>query len=731
MEARRGVSRPITVTTNKSVAIRTSGLRFRFLLSPGADSGMKALRWEWGIPINALVIGVLIAGMEAGRADIRLAPLFSDHAILQRADKVPVWGHADSGEKVTVTFDKISSEATADSSGKWCLFLNTKSEGEGPFQLVAQGKNKVTVDDVLVGEVWLCSGQSNMANALRDTFGTVQQEIAGSANPKFRQFKVQGIPSPTPLDTCKGKWELCSPATAGEFTAVGYYFGKKLCGELQTPVGLINSSWPATPVEAWTSSEGLDSDPDLKARKDFLVEEATTLPKRMQDYLATLGAWQKKYHREDHAPADVAAMTGGPRDTEVKKVTVPGPFASAGLPDAGAVWIWKTIPVPTPVTGHEITLGQIDGFDTVYWNGTKVGETSPELIGSTAARRYILPSSDIKPGEATIAIRVFNPCGGLGITGVRNAPPIQALGVPLTGEWQAKAEFSLPPLNATAVQEYPRQPDKLMDSSNLATFLFNGMINPIAPYAIRGVIWYQGENNINRAFQYRTAFPLMIKDWRARWGGGDLPFYFCQLANFSEKKETPEESVWAELREAQSQALSLPDTAMAVLIDIGEAGDIHPRDKRDVGERLARIALGRNYGKGIIYAGPRYRSMSVEGDKIRLAFSDVNGGLRAKTMPGTYVVSSRTAQTKPLVLPVPDCELQGFAICGVDKQWKWAHARIEKDSVVVWSPEIPQPVAVRYAWANNPTCNLYNAADLPAGPFRTDDFPLRSQDAKY
>jgi sialate O-acetylesterase len=257
------------------------------------------------------------------------------------------------------------------------------------------------------------------------------------------------------------------------------------------------------------------------------------------------------------------------------------------------------------------------------------------------------------------------------------------------------------------------------------------MIHPIIPYAIQGVIWYQGESNASRAFQYGIAFPLLIQDWRRQWGQGDIPFYFCQLANFSEKKDQPEESSWAELREAQTKALALPNTGMAVLIDIGEELDIHPRDKTGVSDRLARLALARNYGREIAFEGPRYRSMTVEGDKVRVAFHQADGGLAAKPLPETYLVRSRFGETKPLIKPLPDSELQGFAICGADRKWKWAQAKIEGDTVLVWSPEVAAPQAVRYAWAGNPTCNLTSGAGLPASPFRTDDFPAQTRDRKY
>lgn len=265
----------------------------------------------------------------------------------------------------------------------------------------------------------------------------------------------------------------------------------------------------------------------------------------------------------------------------------------------------------------------------------------------------------------------------------------------------------------------------------MAGFLFNGMIHPILPYAISGVIWYQGESNAGRAYQYRTAFPLMIADWRKHWNQGDFPFYFCQLANYMAKKPEPGDSAWAELREAQAMTLARANTGQAVLIDIGESGDIHPRNKKDAGERLALIALAKDYNKSIPYSGPVYDSMNIAGGKATIKFKHVDEGLVAKPLPETFVVKSQTNETAPLVRNSPASQLEGFAICGEDKKWVWADAKIDGQTVVVWSDKVPAPVAVRYAWADNPTCNLYNTAGLPASPFRTDDFPPTTKDAKY
>ncbi len=707
-----------------------SSLTTRFKSAGSLESSYRGVR---GTLVGGFVL-LMVLPASMGWADVVLPAIFSDHAVLQSAEKVPIWGKADPGEKVIVSLGDAKAEAQAGGDGRWQVALETKSSAEGPLDLIVEGKNKLVIRDVLVGEVWVCSGQSNMELAMPSTFGQVQQEISQSANPMLRQFLVEKNSSLEPIDTMRGKWAVCSPNSVVQFTAVGYYFGKMLQKELKRPVGLINTSWGSTPCESWTSSEGLDADPVLKARKNELLTEAQTFPQRLKEFAAAFRNWEIKYDRQSRLTPDIAEWASPAASiTDWKPFKVPGLFAQAGLPDSGTVWLRKLVTVNVESASHdlELKLGLINGFDTVYWNGEKVGETSPDLPGSRNLRTYIIPGKLVKAGEGTLAIRISNPAGGAGIEAPKDAPPLMAGPIPLNGEWLAKEESRWPELSEEARKEYPQAPNSLPETRFIATTLYNAMISPIIPYAIRGVIWYQGEANASRALQYRTAFPLMIQDWRSHWGQGDFPFYFCQLANYAAKQDAPGESSWAELREAQSRALEQPSTGMAVLIDIGEEGDIHPRNKVDVGDRLAWIALAKNYGKQITFEGPKYRSISVEGEKIRVAFQSTGGGLTAKKLPEISIVRSRFGETRPLIKPLPDSELQGFAICGEDRKWKWAQAKIEGDTVLVWSAEVPKPKEVRYAWASNPTCNLANGAGLPASPFRTDDFPAATQNRKY
>jgi sialate O-acetylesterase len=332
----------------------------------------------------------------------------------------------------------------------------------------------------------------------------------------------------------------------------------------------------------------------------------------------------------------------------------------------------------------------------------------------------------VKAGKNVLAVRIFAPTA---LPVLKVAP--KSLTVNLDSHWKVKAEFELPALAADQLSAVPQPASGADEPQKVPSSLFNGMVNPVIPYAIRGALWYQGEANAGRAFQYRTALPLLITDWRKRWNEGDFPFYICQLANFMAKKAEPGDSAWAELRDAQSSALSLPNTGRAVLIDLGEAGDIHPRHKREVGERLAKIALARDYKIAEPYSGPAIEGSAVEGGKIRVKFGHTDGGLVAAALPATYIVKSVTGETAPLVRNSPNSEVEGFAICGADHNWVWAEAKIDGNSVVVWSDKVAAPVAVRYAWADNPTCNLANGAGLPAAPFRTDDFPAVTQGQKY
>ena len=500
------------------------------------------------------------------------------------------------------------------------------------------------------------------------------------------------------------------------FSAVGYFFGRGLQGKLEVPVGIIHSSWSGSPSEAWTSKGAFESDPELKAGAEKSETEVTIYPEHLQSYVLSLSNWEESTGRKDHP------FSGVPLDGW-QPAKIPGK-----INDAGAVWLRCTMQVPADQAGKlmSINLGQIRGVDQIYWNGVCVGNASREqVVMRRGERRQVIPAAQVKAGEAVLAVRIFSSAEDIVLS-----RDIEA-GRWSRSAWELKTEFNLPVLSDEAKTSLPVSPGMQPESWRAASHLYNAMIHPLIPYAIKGAIWYQGEGNTGRAYQYRKAFPLLINGWRSQWGQGDFPFYFCQLANFNGKQSAPSESSWAELREAQAHTLALPHAGQAVLIDLGEAGDVHPRNKADVGARLAAIALARTYGVSIPFSGPVYESMKIENGKIRLTFGQTTGGLTAKPLPATYSVNSFAGKTAPLVHNSQKSELEGFAICGADKKWKWADAKIEDSQVVVWSDQVAVPVAVRYGWADNPTCNLYNRAGFPASPFRTDDFAMNTATVRY
>jgi len=660
------------------------------------------------------LLGALCASLifsSSLRADVSLPPIFSDHAVLQKAARVPVWGKASPGENVTVAVGAARAVGAAGADGKWRVHLDLSGAAPGPYDLLVKGNNQITVADVLVGEVWLCSGQSNMEFTLQN-LKTDNEEIAGSANPMLRQFSVESVDTGVVPDDCKGKWEIADPQTAGRFTAVGYYFGKSLQKELHVPVGLIKSARGGSPCEAWIRREAFDA--ELKPGAEKSLQAMESYVPRLNAYVTALMEWEGRHHRAD------VADPGVPSGEDWQPMSIPGSSA-----DSGAIWLRRTVRIPGALAGMRlhITLQNVQGVEQVYWNGTKIGGSSLEQSLKTPQRRVWVPEALVHEGESTLLVRLFSSTGKPGITDKGSiAGPIS-----LDGEWQFQPAASFPEL---PLSELPPAPGPMPIAVHTATYLFNGQIAPLIPYAIKGVIWYQGEANAHLGFQYRRAFPLMISDWRAQWQQGDFPFYFCQLANYKAKETVPGDSNLAELREAQTRTLSLPHTGQTILIDIGEEADIHPRNKKDVGSRLARLALARDYGKaGVEDSGPVYESAKIEGSRIRVTFT--HGPLVAKPLPASYQLKTTAPESAPLVLNRPGSELQGFAICGEDKKWVWADARIDGLSVLVSSPEVSAPVAVRYAWASNPTCNLTNAEGLPAGPFRTDDFPLRTRNKKF
>ncbi len=655
-------------------------------------------------PAKIVVLAALLlstAGSSAIYADIRLPAIVGDDMVLQRDMKLPVWGWADPGEEVrlSVSWHRMERRTVTDADGKW-QFTVTAPPAGGPYELTFKGKNTVTLKNVLVGEVWVCSGQSNMEWPLHSV-NNAEQELAAADYPNIRLFTVQKKIADVPESDCTGQWSLCTPETVPGFSAVGYFFGRYLHKELGVPVGLINTSWGGTVAEAWTSSDALAKMPAFKTQLDKMAAARANPDAAMKKYENEMAAWQKKV--EAAGAQGKGCIAPDFDDSGWKTMDLPGRWEQTALPNFnGLVWFRKTVDVPESWSGKKLVLqlGPIDDQDTTWVNGVKVGSHT----GSgqwQALRKYDIGADVVHAGKNVIVVQVLDTGGDGGIYGqpeqmkLSLADAADAKPISLAGPWRYKVGYDLASL--------PPQPQApfWVNNPNAPTVLYNGMIAPLIPFGIRGAIWYQGESNAGRAHQYRELFPLMITNWRRKWGEGPFPFLFVQLANFMAAQPEPSESAWAELREAQFMTLKLPNTGMATIIDIGEADNIHPRNKQDVGKRLALWALDMAYGRDLVYSGPLYKSMEIKDGKIVLHFDHVDGGLVAKGNDG----------------------LKGFAIAGADRKFVWAKAKIEGDTVVVASDKVAEPKAVRYGWADNPTCNLYNKAGLPASPFRTDDWP--------
>jgi len=654
--------------------------------------------------LRLITLFFFLAVANSAHGEVRLPAIIGDNMVLQQGSKVRIWGTAKPGEHVTVNFDNKSAQTTTDAQGRWQLFIGPLKAG-GPFDLNVKGDNTVTIKNVLVGEVWICSGQSNMEWPLVNTIGGAET-VAQANNSEIRLFTVEHNTSASPLTDVQGHWVVTTPAEAAHFSAVGYFFGRELQQKLKVPIGLIDSSWGGTPAEAWTSHEALLSSTELKPILDRYESSLNALPQAKEAYARELAQWEEKNlyldpgnKGEAQGYADPSANTA-----DWLKMDLPKQIEEAGLLIDGTVWFRKVLELPASWAGKELVLNlpPIDDHDVTYFNGTKVGATGKETPNSYGVpRKYTVPAALVHAGRNLIAVRVFDSAGegGFNRGGAMSIGPAGAAEsdmISLRGAWDYKVELALEPKHP----DWGSRPEAVgVSNQNNPSVLYNAMIAPLVPFAIRGALWYQGESNAGRAFQYRTLFPIMIRDWRKAWGS-TFPFYFVQLANWHASKAQPDESDWAELREAQTMTLREPQTGMAVTIDIGDENDIHPRNKLDVGRRLAAWALATTYGEEVTASGPLFDRYTIEGDKVRIRFKHGTG---LKTIDGGA--------------------LKGFAIAGEDHRFVWADARIDGDTVIVSSATVSKPVAVRYGWADNPIANLYNNAGLPASPFRTDDWP--------
>lgn len=648
---------------------------------------------------KTLLFLFLLLALES-TAQLRLARVFSDHAVLQREKPIPVWGWANPNEQVKITLDNQIWQTKADESGKWQVQFAAMEAG-GPYVLTASTiSGRLEFRDILIGDVWLCSGQSNMEWTVSQS-ANYSAEKKNAGFPKIRHFKVEHEVSLEPEEDLKsGSWKISSEEAVGDFTAVGFYFAKEVFQKTGVPIGLLNSSWGGSQVESWISKEAM-------CGSDVLKYYGENLPKNWEEADLRLERSIKKKL--------LGNPDANPTLDDEKKYLEPGYDFSNWLKaspmwqwDWKGIWAWrgngfmaKTVEIPAEMTSQVTTLGLAEQFsyNEVYINGKLA---AAGLLRGT--RQFLIPADTWRPGTNTLLVKTNKAIEpewyGLGLVGSENdlyvSTPTQKIS--LAGDdWLLMPSFAEP---HTFVHS----------SNNVGTAIYNAMIAPLLPFSIRGALWYQGESNAGRAYQYRQSFPLMIEDWRKRWDD-EFPFYFVQLSSYGENRNCNEGSNWAELREAQTMALRLPNTGMAVTTDIGDPHDIHPRNKQDVGKRLAANALKFVYKQELLHSGPMFESVRFENDKAILSFKYVGGGLMVDDKYGY---------------------LKGFEISGPDHVFHYAKAEIEGDKIIVHHPRGLVCTSVRYAWTDAPEdANLFNAEGFPACPFRTDDWECVTVKGKF
>ena len=615
-----------------------------------------------------------------------VSPIFGDNMVLQRGKADTIWGWSDPGDKVRVEIAGKHASAVAGADHRWQVKIKPPHEG-GPYTVRIIGKQTAELRNVLVGDVWLCGGQSNMQVALLAAKNG-EEEVKAANYPELRFFSVAPHVAYHHADVPEGTWKAVSLETADKVSAVAYYFARKVQQEIHVPIGLVVDALGGTPAEAWTSAEA------LRPLHDFDVPLA-----ELQKLAAANAPEYGNYvmHWYDQYDVGLKGNWAAPDfdDSSWKPVDIPGGFSELGVPDMPAVaWFRREIVLPDPVpAGHTlIFLGSIERMDTVYINGEQVGASA----WVENPRVYFVPDSVLKPGRNVVAIRVLKtkPQGGfLAKPGDLRLGLGDKTSIPLAGKWKGQLSLDARPPQPLPIdyENWPVMP----------AVLYQGMLAPVAPLSITGALWYQGEQNSDRGFQYRKILPVMIADWRRLFGQGDLPFYIVSLPAFHQRSAIPIDDTWAETRESQAlTAASVRNSCLAVTIDTGDPDNIHPKDKLPVGDRLAFCALAKHYGKKVVYSGPTLASVKPLPSSIRLHFAHTEGGLVVKGE-----------------------KLGEFAIAGEDQKWYWADAHIEDNTVVVSSPSVPNPKEVRYAWQANPAATLFNGAGLPAAPFRTDSWP--------
>lgn len=607
--------------------------------------------------------------------------------ILQRDAKIKIWGWASPNEKIKISFNKKDFKTKADANGNWNLFLPAMKAG-GPYTMSIDASNHISLKEILIGDVWICTGQSNMVHQMSLHSVRYANEVATANYPQIRHFwvpNVTNLQSPQ-NDLPGGSWKWANSNDIGEFSAVAYFFAKALYEKYHVPIGLINASWGGVPIEAMMSEDAFKDFPNI----------LTTIQKN-KDTAYVNGLNRRTFSGSPMPRPEDKGLTEkwyNPSYTpkEWRTINIPGYWEDQGIKDLdGVVWYRKEIDVPASIANSnaKVFLGRIVDADALYINGKQVGNTTYMY----PQRRYTVPAGLLKPGKNLFVIRVTNNAGKGGFVPDKPYYLFAANDtVDLKGYWEYKVGQVNQPFRGFGGGGIAAQ--------NQPTALYNSMIAPLVGYNIKGFVWYQGESNTSRADEYAKLQPAMINDWRIKWNQPNAPFLFVQLPGFMEYNYLPTESQWAQFREAQLKSLSVSNTAMAVAIDLGEWNDIHPDRKKEVGDRLALAAEKIAYGENIVYSGPIFQSQQIDGNKILLSFSNIGSGLI--TNDGE--------------------ELSEFAIAGADKKFVWAKAKIESDKVIVSSDAVSNPMYVRYAWADDPVNpNLFNKEGLPASPFRTDN----------
>ncbi len=642
-----------------------------------------------------LAMVLLISFLQPALCQVRLPQLIRDSMVLQRDTKLKIWGWASPKEKIKIVFLNRKYRITADEKGKWMAVLPPEKAG-GPYNMDIQASNHITIRNILIGDVWICAGQSNMVLPMERVKEKYRDDIKNANYPMIRLFF---IPTVTDLinrrdDLPPGYWKTATPTDVLQFSATAYFFARTIYEKYHVPVGLINASVGGTPIEAWISENGLKEFPDIAGtiQKNKDTANINTINRNAAAHNAAV--YKIRDQRDPGLTDPVRWYDTAYIPKGWKNINIPGYWEDQGIKDLdGIVWYRKEIDVPASMTGipAKIFLGRIVDADYLYVNGKLVGNTTYQY----PPRRYSLPAGLLKAGKNQLVVRVINNSGKGGF--VPDKPYYLTTGtenLDLKGDWMYKVGEAFIPHSETDLANS-------ISLQNQPASLFNAMVSPLVNLAIRGMIWYQGESSTGNAVMYNKLLPALIKDWRNQWQKGNVPFLFVQLPNFQDRQYLPSESEWAVLREAQLNSLSVSNTAIIVTIDIGEWNDVHPLNKKDVGLRLALAAQKIAYGENdIVYSGPLYQSSRIEGNRIIISFTQTGGGLISNDQE----------------------HLQQFAIAGADKKFVWAKAKIEKNEVVVWNDDVPHPMYVRYAWADNPQgANLFNKEGLPASPFRTDN----------